>query len=255
MPLLNFKQQGQGSHIILIHGLFGSLDNLAMVAKSLEENYSVTSVDVRNHGSSFHQMNMSYDELAVDIINLMNYLNIESALLLGHSMGGKIAMQVALQNPKRVNKLIVADIAPVQYPNHHKKIIEGLTEISATALTSRKQANDVLSNYVETPAIRQFLLKNLAIHEGKLTYKCNIENIALGYPDIMSKIEHPQPYLSDTLFIKGGNSDYITAEHRDAIIQLFPNAKVKIIQNTGHWLHAEKTVLFNRIVNNFIKAR
>lgn len=252
MSLLNFKQQGQGPNIILIHGLFGSLENLSMVAKNLEESYLVTSIDVRNHGCSFHQKGMSYQELAQDIINLMDHLNIECSIILGHSMGGKIAMQVALETPEKVEKLIIADIAPVKYQNHHQKIIEGLQVIESTVLTSRKAADDILASYVETLSVRQFLLKNLSINNGKLEYKCNVQNIASGYPAIMSELNTKQQYLGQTLFIKGENSDYIKEEHRDAIIKLFPNSKAKIIQGAGHWLHAEKTILFNQIVNNFI---
>jgi len=252
---LNYQQLGQGAHLVLIHGLFGSLENLNMVAKSLSQHYCVTSVDVRNHGSSFHQEGMSYKNLAQDVINLLDHLSIESCHILGHSMGGKIAMQVALSNVQRINKLIVADIAPVEYPAHHLTIIEGLKAIDLTKVQKRKDADIQLEQYVEDVGVRQFLLRNLAINEqGKFVLKCNLNNIESGYQQIMQSNESHdnQQFNGETLFIKGGNSDYILAEHQSTINTLFPNAKAKIIQGAGHWLHAEKTIAFNKIVLNFL---
>ena len=256
--ILNYKQTGTGKHIVLIHGLFGSLENLNMVAKPLVNNYCVTSVDVRNHGDSFHASSMEYSELAQDIINLLDHLNIKSCLLLGHSMGGKIAIQVALTQPERVNKLIVADIAPVSYPPHHLKIIEGLQAIDLSSVSKRKDADTQLAAYVDNIGIRQFLLRNLAIDShGKFAFKCSLNDISLCYPQIMKANELPvnkMPYQGETLFIKGGDSDYILPEHKKAIAALLPNAKAKIIQGTGHWLHAEKTIAFNKVVADFIST-
>ncbi len=254
--ILNYKQIGTGKHIVLIHGLFGSLENLNMVAKPLAQAYCVTSVDVRNHGDSFHASSMSYSELAQDIINLLDHLNIEKCLLLGHSMGGKIAIQVALMQPERITKLLVADIAPVSYPPHHLKIIEGLQAIDLSVVSKRKDADTQLAPFVDNIGVRQFLLRNLALNsQGKFSFKCSLTNISLCYPQIMKANELPiskAPYLGQTLFIKGGNSDYILPEHREAITTLLPNSKAKIIQAAGHWLHAEKTLAFNKIVADFI---
>lgn len=252
---LNYQQLGQGEHIVLIHGLFGSLENLNMVAKTLSQHYCVTSVDVRNHGNSFHQQGMNYSDLAQDVITLLNALSIEFCHLLGHSMGGKIAMQIALSYPQRVNKLIVADIAPVEYSAHHLTIIEGLQAIDLTKVQKRKDADSQLANYVDDIGVRQFLLRNLAINEqGQFQFKCNLNNIEQGYQQIMQRneTEDGQPFNGKTLFIKGGDSDYILAKHQEAIKTLFPYAKAKIIQGTGHWLHAEKTVAFNKIVMDFL---
>ena len=252
---LNYQQLGQGEHIVLIHGLFGSLENLNMVAKSLSQHYCVTSVDVRNHGNSFHQEGMNYKDLAQDVITLLNNLSIESSHILGHSMGGKIAMQIALSHSQRVNKLIVADIAPVEYPAHHLKIIDGLQAIDLTNIKKRKDADSQLAKYVDDIGVRQFLLRNIAMNEhGQFQFKCNLNNIEQGYQQIMQSNESPenQKFSGDTLFIKGGNSDYILAKHQSTIADLFPRAKAKIIQGAGHWLHAEKTVAFNKIVIDFL---
>ena len=252
---LHYQQLGQGEHIVLIHGLFGSLENLNMVAKHLSQHYCVTSIDVRNHGNSFHQKGMSYSELAQDVITLLNVLSIESCHLLGHSMGGKIAMQIALSNPKRVNKLIVADIAPVDYPAHHLTIIKGLQAVKLATVHKRKDADEQLAHYVEDIGVRQFLLRNLVMNEqGQYQFKCNLANIEQGYSQIMTQneVQEGQQFKGITLFIKGANSDYILAKHQRVITALFPNAKAKVIQGAGHWLHAEKTTAFNKIVINFL---
>jgi len=252
---LNYKQLGEGKHIVLIHGLFGSLENLNMVAKSLSQHYCVTSIDVRNHGSSFHQQDMDYQVLAQDVINLLDMLSIEHCHILGHSMGGKIAMKIALSFPQRVNKLIVADIAPVKYPAHHLTIIEGLQAIDFSQVHKRKDADLQLAKYVTESGIRQFLLRNIALNEqGEFQFKCNLHYIEQGYQQIMQTItgQTEQQFSGETLFIKGGNSDYILPEHQSAISLLFPRAKAKIIQGAGHWLHAEKPAAFNKIVENFL---
>ena len=253
MNQLHFQQKGTGPDIILIHGLFGSLDNLGLIAKALTDHYRVTSVDVRNHGDSFQLGDMDYHQTSNDVVKLMAHLQISNAHILGHSMGGKIAMQLAVNHPDRVNKLIVADIAPVQYPPHHKQIIEGLLAIELDETSTRKSVDHKLSEYVEEQGIRQFLLRNLALNENKqLYFKCHIENIAKGYEQIMQGMATTKQYLGETLFIKGGKSDYIKAEHADIIKNIFPNSRAKIIQGAGHWLHAEKPVAFNKIVNDFL---
>lgn len=252
---LNYKQLGEGKHVLLIHGLFGSLENLNMVAKSLSQHYCVTSIDVRNHGNSFHKQNMDYQVLAQDVISLLDKLSIKRCHVLGHSMGGKIAMKVALSFPERVNKLIIADIAPVKYPAHHLTIIKGLQAIDLTQVFKRKDADIQLAKYVTDASVRPFLLRNIVINEqGKFQFKCNLDNIEQGYQQIMQSITSHSDlkFTGDTLFIKGANSDYILPEHQHEISLLFPNAKAKIIQGAGHWLHAEKTVAFNKIVEGFL---
>ena len=240
--LLNYQQLGSGKDIILIHGLFGRLENLNMVAKALAENYQVTSVDVRNHGDSFHDSLMDYPTMAQDIVELMQHLAISNAVVLGHSMGGKIAMELALTKPELVEKLIIADIAPVEYPPHHKKIIAGLQSIDLTLIKQRKDADKQLSLYVDNIGVRQFL------------FKCNIENINTNYAHIMKTYQGSNTYNGATLFIKGANSDYILPEHRTEILRLFPQSRARVIQGAGHWLHAEKTDAFNRSIERFLAS-
>lgn len=252
MKHLHYLQTGQGPDVILIHGLFGSLENLGTVSKALNSNYKVTCIDVRNHGQSPHESTMTYEELALDVIKLMDHLSINNAHILGHSMGGKIAMQVAVQHSHRVNKLMIADIAPIEYPAHHAKIIEGLQSIDFSQVNNRKDVDKQLSHYVEEAGIRQFLLKNITQVDGKLCFKCHVGNIANCYIQIMSGMNTSQQFLGEVLFIKGGHSNYIMPEHQTSIKSIFPNSKAKIIQGAGHWLHAEKPIAFNKIINDFL---
>ncbi|MDO6445892.1 alpha/beta fold hydrolase [Colwellia sp. 1_MG-2023] len=252
MALLNYQQSGEGENLVLIHGLFGSLENLNMVAKTLSQHFCVTNLDVRNHGFSFHENNMAYPDLAQDVIDTLAHLNIDSTHILGHSMGGKIAMQVALDFPDKINKLIVADISPVEYPQHHNQIISGLQSIDLSTITNRKQADEQLAQYVEDIGVRQFLLRNLHKVADKLAFKCNLSFIAQCYPQIIKGYQGSHVFQKPTLFIKGGDSDYITEQHRPIIRQLFPHSKAKVIQGTGHWLHAEKTSVFNNTVIRFL---
>ncbi|WP_281558940.1 alpha/beta fold hydrolase [Thalassomonas sp. RHCl1] len=254
MKLVNYQQNGTGPDVLLIHGLFGSMENLNMVAKGLSPQYRVTSMDVRNHGGSFHEQEMEYSVMAQDVIALLDHLGISETAILGHSMGGKIAMEVALASPERVSKLMVADIAPVAYPAHHQHIIQGLQSIDLTTISKRKEADEQLARYVDNLGVRQFLLRNLAISDGKLHFKCNLDYIAACYPQIMKGYLGQGQYQGKTLFIKGGNSDYIRAEHREIIQKLYPNSQAKIIQGAGHWLHAEKTSIFNKIVGDFLQS-
>ncbi len=252
MAVLNYQQIGAGPNLILIHGLFGSLENLNMVAKNLAVDHQVTSLDVRNHGASFHQNSMEYSALANDVIDTLKALSIDKAAFLGHSMGGKIAMQVALDFPQVVDKLIVADIAPVNYSPHHQDIIAGLLSLNFTELDQRSAIDIALSSYVSDLSTRQFLLRNLVKKHDKFSFKCNLQNISAAYPQIIKGLVTDKRFNGETLFIKGGKSDYILAEHRATIKQLFPLSTAKIIQQAGHWLHAEKPTIFNKIVRDFL---
>jgi esterase len=253
-PLLNFQQQGSGEHLVLIHGLFGSLENLNMVAKVLATDYCVTSVDVRNHGQSFHENDMAYENLAQDIVNLLDHLTIGQVNILGHSMGGKIAMELALTFPQRVKKLIVADIAPVSYPPHHTNIIKGLRAIDLSQVSKRSDADKQLAPYVDNVSVRQFLLRNLVNINNQYSFKCSLDFIDRCYGQIMDGYQGDAQFNKPTLFIKGGDSDYIQLSHKAIINKILPLSSVKIIQGTGHWLHAEKTTAFNKIVSDFLKG-
>lgn len=249
---LNHKIQGIGQPVILLHGLFGALDNLGALARFLTPNYQVISVDLPNHGLSKHSETSNYQTMANDVIALLNDLNLAQVIIVGHSMGGKVAMEIALTEPQRVTGLIVADIAPVAYTDRHMLIFDALQSVDLTNLTNRKQAQQQLELMGVDSAICGFLLKNLVKTEHGFQWRCNLEGLAQAYPEIIGGLAADRQYHGPTLFIKGEQSDYIMPSHREVINQLFPAASAKIIHGTGHWLHAEKPLAFNKIVADFI---
>lgn len=253
--LLNYKQSGSGEDVIVIHGLFGSLENLNVIAKSLAENYRVTNIDLRNHGQSFHDAQMDYQVMARDVIHLMEHLKINKAHIIGHSMGGKVAMKLALTEPSLVDKLIVLDIAPVTYKPRHDAIFAGLNAVEQAQVQDRKSADTILAQYVNELGVRQFLLKSFAKNEsGEFSWRFNLAVLFEKYENILTDINENNSCSCDTLFIKGNDSDYILPEYRDAIMAHFPKAKAKIIHGAGHWLHAQKPQAVNKSIDDFLGA-
>lgn len=251
--LLNYKQSGQGSPVILIHGLFGSLENLNVIANSLAENFLVINIDLRNHGRSFHSDEMDYTCMSQDIIQLMSELNIENAHFVGHSMGGKVAMQMAHLYPEKINRLVVLDIAPVTYSPRHTSIFTALKNVADQSISDRKQADTLMQNDIPELGVRQFLLKSLAKNEqGKFNWRFNLATLDKQYENILSDIKANDSCLCDTLFIKGNDSDYILPEYKEAIMARFKNAKAKIIHGAGHWLHAQKPQAVNKLISDFL---
>ncbi|WP_022942959.1 alpha/beta fold hydrolase [Psychromonas hadalis] len=241
--------------IFIIHGLFGSLSNLSTLANELQSNYHVVLIDVRNHGKSPHSETMTYPEMVADIFELADHLKIEKFSLVGHSMGGKIVMGCALMAPERIKSIVIADIAPVSYADKHSEVFNGLLLLDFKKIKNRLQANEQLSRYIDSPEVRQFLLKSLQKKNGNFTFLFNLTALAHNYIHIRDWPFSEKSVHLPTLFIKGGSSDYILPEYQKTIIKQFPNAQAKIIANTGHWLHAEKAKTFNRLVTQFFKKR
>ncbi len=240
------------SPVVLIHGLFGSYENLGVIARSLSEQYQVINIDVRNHGRSPHSDQMSYELMADDLAETLDALAIDHAILLGHSMGGKLAMAFALKYPLRVDKLLLADIAPVAYPARHNSIFAGLNAVALDSLTSRQQADSQLAQYISEAGVRQFLLKSLQKDNDTFSWRFNLAALQANYQALIGGPPGSGHYDGPVLFIKGGASDYILPEHKTRIMQLFPQAQAKIIQGTGHWLHAEKPAAFTKLVKDFL---
>ena len=238
--------------VVLIHGLFGSYENLGVIARGLSEQYRVINVDVRNHGRSDHSSDMNYSLMAEDLAQTLDALSIGKAAILGHSMGGKMAMAFALKYPERVSKLILADIAPVGYPPRHNAIIAGLSAVDMAKLTNRTDADKQLTHYIPEAGVRQFLLKSLVKDDAGFHWRFNLSALKQNYAELIAAPLQQGKFDGPTLFIKGGDSDYILPEHKATIMQLFPNAQAKIIQGTGHWLHAEKPAAFTKLVNDFL---
>ncbi|MCK0106911.1 alpha/beta fold hydrolase [Marinobacter sp. S0848L] len=258
---LNHRISGQGEPLILLHGLFGSLENLGGVARRLEDGWQIHGLDQRNHGSSPHTDEMTYPAMASDVVAYMDAQGIDKAHLLGHSMGGKVAMQVALSYPERVLGIIVADISPVSYQPRHDAILEGMKSLDLRGVKSRTEADARLAEYVETPGVRQFLLKNLEripkddIEQDDLLFRwrLNLPVIDASYSNLSAAPEGDGPYDGAVLFIKGADSAYIQTKHQDTTQTLFPNAELKIIEGTGHWLHAEKADTFATLCRQFLE--
>ncbi len=249
---LNFQTQGEGPPLIIMHGLFGSLGNWAGIARQLAAEFHVICVDLRNHGKSPHDPLMTYDIMARDIVKLLDQLGFDQAHILGHSMGGKVAMQLALNHADYVKKLIVVDIAPVRYPRQHDNVFEGLHSIDLASLKSRNDADEQLAVHIPEASVRAFLLTNLYRKEqNSFGWRMNLEGLFQNYDEIAAA-PHGEPFKGPTLFIKGGNSDYLLGEYRSTILSHFPNAGYQIMRNTGHWPHAEQPTEFTGIVRRFL---
>ncbi|MEE2025157.1 MULTISPECIES: alpha/beta fold hydrolase [Alkalimonas] len=247
------EQRGSGPYLVLLHGLFGSQDNLAGIARAAESDFTVLSMDLPNHGRSPHTDAMNYRQMAQAVLDSLPD-DADSFYLLGHSMGGKTAMQLALIAPQRVKALLVADIAPVAYEARHNQIIEAMQAVELAKLQTRQDADKQLARSIAEPGVRQFLLKNLLKTGEQFSWRCNLAVIAKRYHEVQAAPKG-EPYTGPVLFIKGANSDYILPEHQGAIQALFPQAKAKIIHGAGHWLHAEKPAAFHKIVLDFLHGQ
>ena len=250
---LNYSEQGVGVPVFLIHGLFGSLSNLGNLARTLAPNYRVISVDLRNHGDSPHDDEMSLFSMAQDLVELMDYLFISSAYFVGHSLGGKVAMQLAISDAGKVKGLVVVDIAPVKYQDNNSIIINNLYDLSKVNIKDRKMADSFLSKRGIELSVRAFLLKNLRRNTtGNFELKININAIKANYESHLSVAPQGEVFNAPCLFLKGENSDYIDQKHLPIIQSLFPQSSLHTVENVGHWLHAEKPELFNQLVLEFI---
>lgn len=255
---LNFKTFGAtGQPLIILHGLFGMLDNWQTIGKQLAKHFKVYLIDQRNHGKSPRSQDFDYYILADDIEEFMEEHDIADAYLIGHSMGGKVAMQFAVSNPEKVSKLVVVDSAPKDYPPGHDAIFEALFAVKVEHINSRREAAAILESKIEEVAVRQFLLKNLSrSKDGGYQWKFNLPVLFQNYSSITASSVNPyEQFEQPTLFIKGGQSPrYIEVEQDWPIIQhLFPNAQLQIIEDAGHWVHAEQPKAFFDTVMEFLK--
>lgn len=246
------KIQGQGPPLVILHGLFGTSDNWATLAKQFAESYTTILIDLRNHGRSFHRDTMSYEEMAEDILEFLDKEWIHQAWLLGHSMGGKVAMRLALDHPHRFSRLMVVDIAPKAYPGGHEQIFEALQSIDLRQLEDRTAAQHQLEQTIPDKGVIQFLLKNLHREkDGTFQWKMNLKVIVEAYPSILAGITATHPYAAPACFVRGGNSRYILDSDFEEIKTLFPASEVATIPQSGHWVHAEQPKLFSEAVYSF----
>jgi esterase len=254
--LYSKKIGNKGPSIVILHGLFGSSDNWATIAKALSDNFQVYLLDLPNHGLSPRSNNFDYENMAGAILFFLDENNLAQINLMGHSMGGKAAMVFAKNNRERLLKLVVVDFAPKFYTIHHKLILQGLNSINLASLQSRTQANEILKNFEENESVRQFLLKNLYRNTdlGHFDWRINLPVITKEIANVGEEIVFKIPFTKPTLFIKGETSPYIQPEDEVEILKTFPNTQFKTILGAGHLVHIEKPKVFFEILNEFLNS-
>jgi len=251
---LNYKVFGEGDPVLILHGMFGTLDNWQTIAKKLAKHFMVFIIDLRNHGRSPHSDEFDYAIMANDIREFMESNWIYEAYVVGHSMGGKVAMQLASENPDMVQKLVLVDIAPKAYEGNHQAIFEALFSLDLDQLESRKEADQLLQKKIDSYSVRQFILKNLSINKETEGYewKMNLPVIHAAYQEILDKGNLSTPFENPTLFIKGAQSNYILPEEFESYKNYFPKATLETIEKAGHWVHAEQPKVFLEVLTNFL---
>ena len=252
---LNYKIIGQGPPIIILHGLFGMLDNWLNIAKMLEEaGYMVVLIDQRDHGRSEHTNDFSYPLLANDLHQFMEENWIHEAILIGHSMGGKTSLQFVADHDSMISKLIIIDIGKKTYLGGHNDVFEALFAVDIDKIHTREEVQIILMDRLNSIGTVQFLMKNLTRRkEGGFEWKMNLPLIFNKYNNILKEINFLHPVNTETLFIRGGKSEYITDADWPEIIKALPLAELITIKEAGHWVHADQPIeLFNKIID-FIK--
>jgi pimeloyl-ACP methyl ester carboxylesterase len=250
---LHFQTCGHGAPLLILHGLFGSLQNWQTIGRRLSAHFQVFALDQRNHGASPHGSDMNYGVMAQDVLEFLDSQRLEQASLLGHSMGGKTAMMFSLLYPQRVDKLICADMAPKAYPPHHDKILKAIIALNLPAFRNRGEVEAALEPAIPEKAIRQFLLKNLA-HDpnGGFSWKLNLPAINENYSRLNEALPADRSCDRPALFLRGQGSDYILESDWPLIQRLFPRARLVTIPAAGHWLHADAPEPFLRAVLEFM---
>lgn len=256
MPVdLAYRAYGEGPAVVLLHGLLGAGRNWTQIAKRLAGQYRVLAADLRNHGDSPWAETMGYEEMALDVRRLLEREGHERAAIVGHSMGGKVAMALALLEPGSVERPVVVDVAPVPYRRSFLSYIEAMQAVDLATIERRSDADRALASTVPEPGVRGFLLQNLELEQGA-RWKPNLEVLARVMPGLIGFSEQAlgRRYDGPTLFIAGARSDYVRPEHRPAIDRLFPAARLVTIKDAGHWVHAEQPARFTAVLEAFLAA-
>ena len=248
------EPQSERPPVIILHGLFGSNRNWHPIAKVLSEHFDVYSLDLRNHGKSPHSDQMNYPHMAEDVEDFIEHHHFDSVSIIAHSMGGKAAMWLALNRPDLVHKLIVVDIAPVDYQHDFSEVLSGFKSIPLASIQSRKDADRHLSNTIQTESLRQFLLQNLQSRAGQYSWRINLDAIEQFMPEITSfpDASHLPAFEKRVLFVGGGQSNYLNKENQKQTRHLFPMASFSMIKNAGHWLHSEQPELFVSLITPYL---
>lgn len=249
--MLNYTEFGQGPALLIAHGLYGSAKNWGVIAKRLSDTRRVITVDMRNHGDSPRFDTNGYPEMADDLAEVVEHIGAPVDVL-GHSMGGKAAMMLALNTPDLVRSLIVGDIAPVSYSHTQIHFIDAMKAVDLSTVTRRSEASAQLADLGVDAALQSFFTQSLDVANKR--WKLNFDALStdmdkiLSFPSITGRFDGP------TLFLSGGNSDYVTHAHRPTIKPMFPNARFAKIPEAGHWLHAERPRAFEAAVRTYLDA-
>jgi len=250
------KIEGQGKPLLILHGFMGMSDNWRTLgAQYVADGFQIHLIDLRNHGRSFHSDEFNYEVMVQDLVDYCQEHNLEKINILGHSMGGKIAMLFATLHPDKTDKLIVADIGPKYYKQHHQDILAGLNAVDFSAKPDRNQVDEIVKVYVPDFGTRQFLMKNLYwIEPGQLDFRFNLPVFNKEIENIGEGLTEEAVFEKPSLFIRGGNSNYIKDEDLGTIKRHFPNSTIETIPNVGHWVHAENPKLFYELSIAFLKG-
>ena len=252
MPVLHTYVLGEGPDLFILHGFMGMADNWMTLGRRFAEHFRVHLIDLRNHGRSFHHNVMNYDSMREDVLHYADERNIGNFTVLGHSMGGKLAMHIACRHPENVSKLIVVDIAPKSYPPRHIPLLEALQSVDFSRMKRRADIDAHLSKSITSPAIRLFLMKNLKRKkDGGFEYKFNLPVLIRSYGEINRPLPGEYRCKGDSLFIRGSLSPYISPDDETLIYRHFPKAVIRDIPGAGHWVHAEKPDLLYDMVRDF----
>ncbi|HLT86134.1 MAG TPA: alpha/beta fold hydrolase [Sphingobacterium sp.] len=256
MKILHGRIYGEdkpGTPLLVMHGLFGMSDNWGSFGREFGEKTPIHLIDLRNHGHSFHDDDMSLSAMVDDLEAYIQHYGFQEVDILGHSLGGKVAMQYAISKSTNIRELIVADIAPKAYPPHHQKILEALAEVKIREMSNRKEVEEQLRQYLDEVGVIQFLLKNVYIKEDRtLDWRFNLKVLTEKYTDFITVGVEPGIYEGETLFMAGEKSNYILPADYPMIKEMFPHAEIKTIPNAGHWVQAENPKAFNAMVAQFL---
>lgn len=249
------KEYGQGSPVLILHGLFGSARNWHSIARRLGERYAVYVLDLRNHGDSPWADDMDYLALAADVRAFIDRQGLDRPMVIGHSMGGKTAMCLALQHGERIDRVAVLDIAPVDYDHSHSEFIEAMQMVDPALIERRSEADAILSRTIPDVPVRQFLLQNLVAQDASFTWRINLPALSTNLDRILafpSELADNGRYDGPALFLHGANSDYVLPQHVSIIQRLFPRARYQAVFGAGHWLHAERPDIVLSALDQFL---
>ena len=251
---LHFEAVGEGSSVIILHGLLGSAENWRSMSRRLGAHYKAFAVDLRNHGRSPHSEILDYDVMAADLREFVEQHALPRIMLLGHSIGGKVAMQFAIDHPDRVDKLVIVDIAPKRYEPSQRDLLEALRLLHLPRYNSFGDVDAALAERISDASLRQFLLKNLARDEnGHLRWKIDLVAIERNYHKLLRGLAAERTFDKPSLFIRGGRSNYIEDADTPLIRQIFPQAEIATLAQAGHWVHVDLPEEFFQTVVNFLR--